>query len=394
MLRRVILFLAPCSLWLEANGVKWEGAGKTRDAKPKPGKLLMRRFIKADAQERKTPATPATPIKADAKERKIPDTRHHTRSVVGPTLPPLYSYQMTGSSGNPEGIALCLTGEARTFMMPLVHQRIKKNLVDTLAADLFAVIKKSQSNKSLKSKEDRANEIYRDEESCEFDELAMNGVLHDIMRAKDIRYVYSEQDLKPIQQCNIAGGGSAALANKEVCFDMVVKAEDARQRPYGIWVTTRPDLLVTVPVHPTDFTKPAQNWAHADFLLGGPREYMVSWLIRQRKALPACDLDVNSFEELLRHDSKDKVILWGNGALVRGLSIDGRLLIQSWDGEPKCLPLAELQGSTLPKVRCAGISHPFFKIHDGTRDKFSTEKGSKVRVLRECGYAPRAPNLH
>lgn len=281
-------------------------------------------------------------------------TLRRKSDVSGDPEPTTTMTRTTMTLGN--GVALCLTGESRTFMMPLVHQSMKTRLVDTLAADVFAVIKKL--NISSEIAKDRC------EQACDFDEAALNKVLHGIMGAKEVSYVHSDLDLKNLRECEAVAGGTVQLASKETCFDMVVKAELDRRQNYELWVTTRPDLLVTVPVFPANFTKATTTWPKPDFLFGGPRKDMVSWLKGAREHTAPCDADFLFFEFtlkfLLPREKKQILegnlqILEGNQALVRGLNDDGRLLISTFDHKPECFAQEDLSDVN---IHCAGIKGP------------------------------------
>jgi len=232
--------------------------------------------------------------------------------------------------------------------MPLVHKSIKARLVDTLAADVFAVIKKLNTSGTI-AKE-------RCEQTCDFDEPALSKILHGIMGAKAVSYVHSDLDLKTLRNCKAVGGGTVQLASKESCFDMVVKAEQERRQNYELWVTTRPDLLVNVPVFPTNFTTVAMTYPKPDFLFGGLRRHMVSWLGGARDHMAPCDASFNFFELTFNHMPEvEKQTLVGNQALVRGLNVDGRLLLSTFDEKLDCLDQDDLLDVN---IHCAGIEGP------------------------------------
>merc|ERR1711924_526902 len=95
---------------------------------------------------------------------------------------------------------------------------------------------------------------------------------------------------------------------------------------YSYWVNMRPDLLVTVPVYLKHFKRPQHTVPKSDFLIGGPRKQIRSWLRVARKHLHLCDPGFEYFEQLVDmflKTSGARYPLKGNQALVRGLNNTG-----------------------------------------------------------------------
>lgn len=281
------------------------------------------------------------PAQCDA--RAPTTTRRRRWSCPSWTLPPPVGER---------NVAVCLCGEERTFAMPLVHKWLKEHVVDSLQADVFAILK--EQHLKLRTRFGHVTD------SCQHNASALRT-----LQPINATLLVEGQRVGRSKSCPPGidfGPAPAQLSLIEECFGMVESHEMRRHRKYHLWIFIRPDLLVFDVLTPKAFEEPMNIPTKPDFIFGGPRQTVRSWLIRIRsgkKGIGPCDTARRGLEHS-RYPGKSYHLRAG---LVRGRNKFHGPVIQTFAANTKwCVAQEELDMLNCPGLQLQPPSNPPYSI--------------------------------